>query len=102
MKKFILTIILISLTFCDDDCSSKSESDCTSDSNCEWTSAKCSGDSGTTCSSVTVEATCKTTTYTGSSKACVFTAAVEDACSGTIKACTEITDQTICGYNEGC
>ncbi len=53
MKKLIISITLISLILCEDSCSSKSESECTSDSNCKWTSAYCSGDKVDTCSSPT-------------------------------------------------
>ena len=102
MKKLVLTISLISLILCADDCTSKSESDCTSDSKCKWTAAKCSGDTGETCSAVKVEATCKQTQYPGATKACSFTDAVVEACTGTVKSCAELDDSTKCGYVTGC
>ena len=102
MKKLVLTISLISLILCADDCISKSESDCTSDSKCKWTAAKCSGDTGETCSAVKVEGTCTQTQYSGATKACSFTAAVEEACTGTIKSCSQLDTQTKCEYVEGC
>ena len=102
MKKLLLTISLISLILCADDCTSKSESDCTSDSKCKWTAAKCSGDTGETCSAVKVEATCKQTEYPGAKTPCSFTDAVVEACTGTVKPCTELDSETKCGYVEGC
>jgi hypothetical protein len=102
MKKLLLTISLISLILCADDCTSKSESDCTSDSKCKWIAAKCSGDTGETCSALKVEATCKQTQYPGGSTPCSFTDAVEEACTGTVKSCSELDDSTKCGYVDGC
>lgn len=99
MKKTLILICLISLSLNADDCTSKSESDCNSDSKCKWTSPKCAGDSGTTCSSVTSQETCGTTTYTDSLP-CVFTPAVP-SCSGTVGACASF-NETFCGSVAGC
>ena len=100
MRTLIITISLISLILCEDSCSSKTQSQCTSDSSCTWTGGKCSGDSGTTCSSVTVDTTCKTTTYTGTIK-CQFTPAVPETCTGTIS-CAALNNEDKCGYATGC
>lgn len=105
MKKIIISLILISLILCDDTCTTKSETECNSDSTCEWKSAYCSGGTDTTCTSITVESTCGTTQYTVS-KNCVFTAEVPSSCTGTptlctakaVAACTEIAG---CSANSG-
>ena len=99
MKKTLILICLISLSLNADDCTSKSESDCKSDSKCKWTSPKCSGDSGSTCSSVTSEGTCGSTTYSDSLP-CVFTPAVP-SCSGTVGACSTF-NEGVCGAVAGC
>ena len=102
MRTLIITISLISLILCADSCSSKTQEQCTSDSSCTWTAGKCSGDSATTCSSVTVEATCKSTTYTGTGLNCQFTPAVAGGCTGTIKACADLDSSDKCAYAAGC
>ena len=101
MRTLIITISLISLILCADSCSSKTQEQCTSDSSCTWTAGKCSGDSATTCSSVTVEATCKTTTYTGTGIKCQFTPAVAATCTGTIN-CASLNSAEKCGHATGC
>ena len=103
MNKYILiiliTISLLSIIKNADTCTSYTTQDtCKAGTNCEWkATGKCKGDSGTTCSSVTVQATCPTTQYTGTVN-CVYTAEsstgtctgqatnTEETCSGSTKA----------------
>ena len=80
MKKNVLITISLLLIIIKaqetDACKSlTTEDSCTKGNNCEWKTGKCTGDSGTTCSSVTSSSTCETTTYPASTTTkCTFTA----------------------------
>jgi len=79
MKKNVLIIISLLLIIIKaqetDACKSLTTKDtCDKGDNCEWTVGKCTGDSGTTCSSVISSTTCPTTTYPASTPTpCTFT-----------------------------
>ena len=104
MNKYILiiliTISLLSIIKNADTCTSyTTQETCNKGTNCEWkATGKCKGDSGTTCSSVTVQGNCGTTSYTSSSLNCAYTPESStgtcsgdatnqgETCSGTTKA----------------
>ena len=93
MKKNILITISLLLIIIKaeetDTCTTfKNENDCKGGANCEWTAGICKGDTGTTCSSVKVAATCTTTQYTKTTTPCTFT---EESATGT---CDEVEDAT--------
>jgi len=96
MNKYILiiliTISLLSIIKNADTCTSyTTQETCNKGTNCEWkATGKCKGDSGTTCSSVTVQGTCGTTSYTSSSINCEYTPeSSAGTCSG--QDCTATT-----------
>ena len=77
MKYTKICLILLSFiiySYCaDSTCSTlKTESTCTANTACQWNAAKCSGGTGTTCSSKTVEADCEAEEYSGTIN-CEFT-----------------------------
>ena len=111
MNKYILiiliTISLLSIIKNADTCTSYTTQDtCNKGTNCEWkATGKCKGDSGTTCSSVTVQATCPNTQYSGTIN-CVYSE--EEGSTGT---CTKpagaaesltCTGTTKTGCADGC
>ena len=110
MNKYILiiliTISLLSIIKNADTCTSyTTQETCNKGTNCEWkATGKCKGDSGTTCSSVTVQGTCPTTEYTGTIN-CVYTAESSDGtCSKPADAATDLTcsGTTKAGCAAGC
>ncbi len=71
---FILLSLIIYSYCADSTCSTlTTESTCTANTACQWNAAKCSGGTGTTCSSKTVEADCEAEEYSGTLN-CEFTA----------------------------
>ena len=105
MKIILISLFLILYIQCADDaCTSLTpESTCTANSACEWSAASCSGDSGTTCSSKTDQATCEAQSYTGTIK-CTFTAATEGCADSNGQLdCTSATTQAACtALNNAC
>jgi len=109
MNKYILiiliTISLLSIIKNADTCTSYTTQDtCNKGTNCEWkATGKCKGDSGTTCSSVTVQGTCPTTEYTGTIN-CVYTAESSTGkCAKTDSSSSAECDaQTKAGCGTGC
>ena len=101
MNKYILiiliTISLLSIIKNADTCTTyTTEATCNKGTNCEWkATGKCKGDSGTTCSSVTVQETCPNTQYTGTIN-CVYTA---ESSTGACAAVTGATTSPTCNGN---
>ena len=110
MKYTKICLILLSLiiySYCaDSTCSTlTTESTCTANTACQWNAAKCSGGTGTTCSSQTVEADCEAEEYSGTINceftaesaggACAAAASTEAVCTGgsaSRSACEDITN----------
>ena len=103
MRKFIpiglISILLISYSN-SADCTSKStEASCKEDSNCEWSSASCSGHS--TCTSKTTSDECGKVTYPDVT--CTFTAAKDASCTGGNDCGTKTTENDCtspCEWND--
>lgn len=113
MKKNVLITISLLLIIIKaqetDTCKSlTTKENCNKDENCEWTEGKCTGDSGTTCSSVKSSSTCPTTTYIASTtKPCTFTPeSAEGTCTkpegaaDTLECSTTASSKADCA--EGC
>ena len=113
MKKNILITISLLLIIINaeetDTCTTfKNENDCKGGTNCEWTAGICKGDTGTTCSSVKVEATCTTTEYTKTTTPCTHTEeSTEGSCAVTAGVntetnCASLTSKAACTGETDC
>ena len=103
MKKNILITISLLLIIIKaqetDACKSLTTEDtCNKGDNCEWKKGKCTGDSGTTCSSVISSTTCPTTTYPASTTTkCTFTA---ESATGSCAKSKDATGDPDCSTQE--